>query len=281
MPPDTIEKAPRSGAFFIARSGPAPGSPAAGRRCRRARLASRVLLIVLLVRGAAAGAADEGARVQAVIDGDSVLLADGRPVRLLGINAPELGKDGAPDEPLAAAAHKRLQALAHGQAVRLEFDAERHDRHGRTLAYLALADGQDLQERLLAEGLACAIAVPPNLLRLKRYLAAEQSARDRGLGLWGHGYFAPLPAERLEARHAGFRFVRGTVSRVGESRKYYYLDLGPRLALMVAHTDWQRYFSGRPQALLGRTLEARGWIASRDDGLRMRLQHPAMMTLDP
>jgi endonuclease YncB( thermonuclease family) len=251
-----LRKAPRSGAFFIA--------------CG----------LVLVGLAAAADPAAETARVAQVVDGDSLRLADGRELRLIGINAPEYGRDHSP-EPFAAEARDRLAALIGGGRVRLSYDAERHDRHGRTLAYVETADGRDVQERLLAAGLAQAIAVPPNLARLERYLAAERDARDRKRGLWAHAYFAPHAAETLAPGVRGFRRVRGAITRLGESRKYVYLDLGPRLSLMVAHEDWARYFTGRPQALVGRTVEVRGWITEPDGRPRLRLHHPAMMTLLP
>ena len=49
--------------------------------------------------------------VQRVVDGDTVRLKDGRSVRMIGLNAPETGKKGRPDEPFAVAARQRLQAL--------------------------------------------------------------------------------------------------------------------------------------------------------------------------
>ena len=66
------------------------------------------------------------------------------------------------------------------------------------------------------------------------------------------------------------------MSRIGRSRKYVYLDLGPRISIMVAHTDWERYFSVRPESLRDHYLEARGWITEYNGKLRLRLRHPAM-----
>lgn len=45
------------------------------------------------------------ARVEHVYDGDTVRLADGRKVRLIGVNTPELGREGRADESHARAAH--------------------------------------------------------------------------------------------------------------------------------------------------------------------------------
>ena len=53
----------------------------------------------------------DSATVQRVVDGDTLRLSDGRNVRMIGLNTPELGKQGRSDEPFAVAARKRLEAL--------------------------------------------------------------------------------------------------------------------------------------------------------------------------
>jgi endonuclease YncB( thermonuclease family) len=222
-------------------------------------------------------AVTEHARVATVIDGDTVVLADGRHVRLLGINTPERGRNGAPDEPLYREAKRRLNQLVGGERVALVAGVERRDRHGRTLAHLLLPSGRNVQVVLLEEGLAFAVAIPPNIRFLEPYLAAERRARVRRTGLWSEPYYAPQPAATLQRGDTGFRLVRGRVQSVGQSRRYVYLDLAPRMSLMVPNDDWQRYFRGRPRDWEGRMLVARGWISQQGDKLRMRIGHPSMI----
>ena len=212
-----------------------------------------------------------------VSDGDSLMLADGRALRLIGINAPELGKDGAPDEPLARAARAELERLVAGKRVRVTLDEEHHDRYGRLLAHVTLPDGIDVAQRLLEQGLACVIAVPPNLLNLTHTMAIEANARRAKRGLWGHAYFTPRAADAVRAGGTGFRFVRGRVLRVGESRNNIYLDLGAHFSVTIAHADWRRYFRGRPADYLHQTLEVRGWVTEQNAKRRLRVRHPAMI----
>jgi micrococcal nuclease len=91
--------------------------------------------------------------VRHVLDGDTVILQNNQHVRLIGINAPELGKDGAPDQPLATRTRDRLAQLMRGQRVTLAFERERQDHYGRLLAHVYLPDGRDVEEILLREGL--------------------------------------------------------------------------------------------------------------------------------
>ena len=57
--------------------------------------------------------------VAKVVDGDTLRLVDGRSVRLIGINTPELGRDGRKAEPFAVAAQRRLRALVEASNGRV------------------------------------------------------------------------------------------------------------------------------------------------------------------
>lgn len=252
---------------------PLPSPPPTGRRQIRWPVLG-VLLGLLLPLMLPAGT--ETATVRHVVDGDTVILSDQRQVRLIGINTPEFGRDGAPDQPLAAEARDRLRALVEGRPVQLQFEEEQRDRYGRWLAHLALADGRPIEAILIKEGLAFVIAIPPNLRATVRLQAAETEARRARRGVWGHPYHAVIAAEAL-AGETGFRRVQGRVARVGKSRKFVYLDLGQRLALRIGHHDWERYFRGRPEDWRGARLEARGWISQYNERLYMSIGHPAML----
>jgi micrococcal nuclease len=236
-----------------------------------------LLVLALLLPPLAAAAHTEGVTVRHVIDGDSVVLTDQRQVRLIGINAPELGKDGKPDEPLAGAARDRLRELVQGKNVRLEFEEEPRDHYGRWLAHMAFPDGTSVEETLLKEGLAAAIAIPPNVSRWHRLFEAESGARATQRGIWGNPYSIAIPAESLDATHTGFHFVRGRITHVGHSQKYVYLDLGPQFALRIAQADWKQYFHGRPEDWHGVQIETRGWVSEQAGHLHIGIGHPAML----
>jgi len=103
---------------------------------------------LLVLVGVASGCLPS-ARVERVIDGDTLVLEGGRRVRLLGIDAPERGRPG------ADAATARLRELVEGRRVRLEFAAplagRTEDRYGRLLARV-LVGRADVGERLRREG---------------------------------------------------------------------------------------------------------------------------------
>lgn len=72
-------------------------------------------------------------RVERVVDGDTLHLEDGRRVRLIGVNAPELGRRGQPGEPYGQAARRFVEQWVRdsGGDLRLLPGVERRDGHGR------------------------------------------------------------------------------------------------------------------------------------------------------
>jgi micrococcal nuclease len=135
--------------------------------------------------------------VERVADGDSFTCRDGRRVRLIGIDTPELaqGESGR----RARAALSRL--APPGTSVRLERDVAPRDRYGRELAHVW--NGSRLvNEALVLEGWALLYTVPPNVKYAERLGRAQKKARAAGVGLWGTGGFACAPAayRRRECR---------------------------------------------------------------------------------
>jgi endonuclease YncB( thermonuclease family) len=223
---------------------------------------------------------DAWAEVRGVLDGDTLLLADGRKVRLLGINAPEVGHEDRPAEPFATAARRALEQLAAPPGrVGLRYEQERQDHYGRTLAHVFLPDGTNVQRSLLEQGLAASIVVPPNGWAWECYRASELEARRPGRGLWGDARFRPTDPTRLGATARGFWLVSGRVQRVGESRNAWWLNLAGGLALRIDKDDLPRFGGLVPKTLRGRQVEARGWVNEGPRDRWVGVRHPAALTL--
>ncbi|WP_311885142.1 MULTISPECIES: thermonuclease family protein [unclassified Pseudomonas] len=199
--------------------------------------------------------------VQRVVDGDTLRLSDGRSVRMIGLNTPELGKQGRSDEPFAVAARKRLQALvdASGGRVGLQPGKQAKDHYGRTLAHIYSASGANLEAQMLADGLGFQVAVAPNVDLVACQQAAERSARKAGLGLWRQS--PVLKAEQIQ--RSGFAVISGRVSKVQRNRGGIWIELQDALVLRVAPNLVGQFDNARLQALKGKQIEARGWIVDR------------------
>jgi len=199
--------------------------------------------------------------VQRVVDGDTLRLSDGRSVRMIGLNTPELGKQGRSDEPFAVAARKRLQALidASGGRVGLLPGKQVKDHYGRTLAHIYSTSGANLEAQMLADGLGFQVAVAPNVDLVACQQAAERSARKAGLGLWRQS--PVLKAEQIQ--RSGFAVISGRVSKVQRNRGGIWIELQDSLVLRVAPNLVGQFDNARLQALKGKQIEARGWIVDR------------------
>ena len=191
-----------------------------------------------------------------VIDGDTLELADGRRLRLIGINAPEIGRRGNASEPHAQAARKALLRLVEGAELRLLVGDEATDRYGRTLGHLFDGQGANIEARLLHQGLGFAVGIAPNLGLLDCHLHYEQQARNRRAGVWGGN---PVhPAAQVSA--GGFHLVRGRVGRIDRAGAYLWVELEGALVLRLPGTlAGDEVVAGWH----GRELEVRGWVVDR------------------
>jgi endonuclease YncB( thermonuclease family) len=218
-----------------------------------------------------AGAVIETAPVRAVIDGRTLRLADGRQVRLAGI---EVGPPAEGDS-AAKAAKLALESLVIGRDVALMRLGPELDRHGRSVALVALPQasaGQSLQHALLAQGHARVAADIGDFACAVSLLAAEKTARAAALGLWADPYYVMRNAEDpagILAVRGRFAVVQGRVLSVRESGGTIYVNFGRRWSDDFTVTILKRHersftAAGMPlNKLAGRHVRVRGVIEER------------------
>jgi endonuclease YncB( thermonuclease family) len=201
-----------------------------------------------------------------IVDGDTLALADGRMLRLVGIDAPDAARGGEAD--IAARARAALAHLVSGTKLTLGYAGNPVDRQGRVLAEL-FAGGIWVQRALVADGLARVHGQADDRQGLAALLAAEDRARAARRGLWRLGRFAVRDAKDA-ARDAGtWQIVEGTVVDVAHVAGVTHVNFG---------ADWRTAFSLRidrdalklcraagldPRALKGARVRVRGFIDGR------------------
>jgi micrococcal nuclease len=124
------------------------------------------------------------ALVDKAIDGDTLRLKDGRSVRLIGIDAPEIDHHQAMAEPWAVEAWQLLSHWTDGCKVRLVWGSQRRDSHGRLLAHVFDDKGIWLNHQLILQGAARVLYVEPNTEAFPQLLKAQQAAIRCATGLW-------------------------------------------------------------------------------------------------
>jgi endonuclease YncB( thermonuclease family) len=223
--------------------------------------------------------------VKAIIDGRSFMLADGREIRLAGIEVPPLpampgpvkaaaipAADGAPDPGVAAA--NALAALVANREVILQAQKLVTDRYGRLLADATVtgADAGSVVKSLLSQGLARIAAHVGEPACTAELRAAERIARAQKLGLWGDPRYFPKGADDpagVLAERGRFTLVEGKVVSVRESGGTIYMNFGQRWSedftvTILKRNERQFTAAGLAlRSLAGRRVLVRGFIEER------------------
>jgi micrococcal nuclease len=132
-----------------------------------------------------------------VIDGDTIVLDGDERVRLIGVDTPETKDPRKPVQRFGEEAYLFTKSLVDGQYVRLEYDQERVDKYGRTLAYVYLQDGTLVNAEIIKKGFGFAYTKYP-FKYLEEFRKYEQEARETWKGLWYGGTEKPVEAEERE-----------------------------------------------------------------------------------
>jgi len=125
----------------------------------------------------------EKAKIVKVYDGDSILLQDGREVRLLGVDAPELHHPTLPEQRFGKEAADFVRKIAEGKECELEYEeGNKKDKYKRTIAYVYIGD-KLLNAELLKNGFAYVYIKYPFHLK-NEFIRYQQEAIKLRNGLW-------------------------------------------------------------------------------------------------
>jgi endonuclease YncB( thermonuclease family) len=221
-----------------------------------------------------------------VVDGDTLTLASGATVRLVGIQTPKLplGRPGFTEWPLAKEAKQRITDLVMNKPVRLFYGGRKFDRYGRKLAQLWRIDQRGepelwVQGALLEMGFARVYTFSDNRMLARQMLARERHARVEPAGMWAHGYYHVRVPEDTDRLIDTFQVVAGRVADTAVVRGRGYINFGEDW-----HTDFTislapkvlRTFPELAAALpgyKGKKIHVHGWI-KRYNGPMIEATHP-------
>lgn len=247
------------------------------------------LLLLPLSEGIAnALTVDGSGKVMTIVDGDTLILEDGREIRLVGIQAPKLplGRKNFKIWPLADESKAALLSLALYKKLTLSYGGRRIDRYNRLLAHLHDSAGTWIQGELLRRGMARVYSFKDNRAVVAEMLAIERTARAAERGIWRHPFYRIRQADAVRRDIGSFQVVEGTVRAVAARRKYTYLNFGE---------DWRSDFTIAVPArarrlfeegdvalssLQGRRVRVRGWVKSRN-GPMIDATHPEQIEILP
>jgi endonuclease YncB( thermonuclease family) len=202
-------------------------------------------------------------RVAEILDARTFRLADGREVRLAGI------------EPVTGEKANRTAALAAiiaGRDVKLSGEDDTPDRYGRQPAFV-FVDGSEtpVQGLLLAQGEALVSATVTNKECALVLTAAEAAARQAKQGTWASSSAiknAESPGDIL-AGIGRFSVIEGKVLSVRQAGATTYLNFGRNWTRDFAVTISRRTVPALEAAgiavksLENRRVRIRGWVEAR------------------
>lgn len=227
-------------------------------------------------------------KVKTVYDGDTVVLEDGRKIRLLGINTPEIQHRDNPADAGGDEAKRWLTDKLKNTKVRLETGTEKTDKYGRTLAHLFTENKDHINLQLVEAGLAAVNIYPTELFYISELIKAQNQAEQAKRGIWGRPEYAAIPVASLtEAGHPGWTRLVGKVTNIRKTRKSVYLEFSPTLSAAEGtvfeariESQWQDLFPDI-NGYLGKTIEVRGWLNKSKGHLSMLIRHPSAIKEKP
>lgn len=230
------------------------------------------------------------ATIVEILNTESLLLEDGRAIRLVGALAPQTETRWARAMGLEEKVVDALQAQVLGREVQLRIGERERDRYGRLLTHVYVESGGNeiwVQEVMISAGMAIAYSFADNRSCVRRLQQAEAKAREAGAGFWEQGVFRVRDATDLESMNAlgySFQIVEGRVRDVADRSGRVYLNFGEDwrtdFTATIAPSD-RDSFEGSQIALTdleGRKVRVRGWLKQRN-GPMIDVSHPEQIEL--
>ena len=192
-----------------------------------------LLLFILLFAGCSPSSDSRGSsynhiKVIKVIDGDTIILSNGKHLRYIGMDTPEVrirknGKFVYDPQPFSLEAKKLNQKLVENKFIRVEFDVDKFDTYNRILGYCFVGD-KFVNEELIKEGLAVLYTRPPDVKYTETFIKAQNYARRLHKGIWGN--YNVVSSDDAYKFINQIRRVRGKVLNTYKSKKVVYLNFG-------------------------------------------------------
>lgn len=139
-------------------------------------------------------------KIKYILDGDTFTLNNGTKVRMIGIDTPEsVHQDSSNNTAWGKKASDYTKKQLSGKKVWLEYDKEKKDVYGRTLAYVWIKQGKNIKmynKILLKKGYARAVYYAPNGRYKKKFDKLQRKAHKEKKGFWRDGFVSAFPNKR-------------------------------------------------------------------------------------
>ncbi|OIO35019.1 MAG: hypothetical protein AUJ74_07860 [Candidatus Omnitrophica bacterium CG1_02_44_16] len=185
--------------------------------------------------------------VRDVVDGDTVVLSNGKHARYIGIDTPETHKKTQAgwvdaNDPYGHEAARFNKDLVLGKPARIEFDVQKEDKYNRLLVYYFVKAGDKevlAQAEILRQGLAYLYTFPPNVKYIDTFVAALKEAKENHRGIWSQDLtIASVDARQYIGRR---KIVVGTIQKTRYSKNLVRMTMDG-LELIIFKNDLESMF---------------------------------------
>jgi endonuclease YncB( thermonuclease family) len=227
--------------------------------------------------------APESVTVKWVYDGDTLLLADKRKIRIIGIDTPETKHHKQKAQAYGAKAREALRELLKNNhyQVSLRYGKERKDKYDRTLAHVYLADGTNISNWMLEQGYAKTLAFPPNVELAQCYKKAEEVAQEQSLRIWRYKSNKVRDAVSLPRRINGYVRLKGKISKIKYYRKSLIMELESNgkshIQVKIKKKSLKYFGEIAPDKLWNKTIIVTGLLRNRKGRRTLYLNHPTQL----
>ena len=220
-------------------------------------------------------------KVKWVYDGDTLLLKDGRKIRLIGINTPEVAHHKQKGQRYGREATEKLRELLKGvnNKVRLERGKQARDRYKRELAHVFLPDGTDISEWMLQQGWATLMVFPPNTRYINNYRKAERSAQLKKRHIWRQKTHQIQKPRQLKRAYRGYVRLKSTIKSIKITKNNIILALDKKILIKLGKQNLNYFNSYNPKKLLHQEVIISGFLQKYRGKRMIRLRHPVQLTL--
>lgn len=226
--------------------------------------------------------ASEKVTLAYINDGDTLTLKDGRLIRLIGVNSPEIDHQyPGLSQPYSLEARAFVASkLNVGDELALMFGPTQLDPHGRTLAYVFTADGLLLQQALLQQGFAMARVYQAHPF-WECFAELEQQARTQNVGLWQFDDYAPKATLAIGQQDLNqYRLVRGVVTDFERKGQYLWLILDDNFYVGIPQAGSGNFSNVLALNSLKRAVVVRGRLYFSYKKWQMIATHPSQISLE-
>ena len=217
----------------------------------------------------------------------TIILADGRAVRLEGILLPAGAADHAPQF-LADLAISAIENLTANHIIALAATPPKEDRYGRIRAQVFVQTNGSavwLQRELLRKGLARVAITPDQGECAEELYAIEAEARRGKAGLWSSAAYAVRTPSEAADEIGSFQIVEGRVDSISDRSGRVSLGFatgeGIAFAATISTDDRKRFreIGVDPHAYAGERVRVRGWIERVHRRPEIALATPAQVEI--